>query len=51
MSLEINITDLAKMLNGHIEGDFPENIMIRGICSINNYIANKVTFVKSEKYA
>jgi UDP-3-O-[3-hydroxymyristoyl] glucosamine N-acyltransferase len=51
MISEMSITDLASALNGQIKGNISTGLKIKGTCSIDDYVAEKVTFVKNQKYA
>jgi len=50
MAKEIGIAELASMLKGRIAGSFDEGMMVTGTCAIDNYIENKLSFVKNRKY-
>ena len=50
MTREINISELADMLDGRIEGRFDKNDRVKGSCAIDKYISGKVSFIKNLKY-
>lgn len=50
MVKEIDILDLANMLNGRFVGNLSGNITVTGTCAIDNYLPHKVSFIKSEKF-
>lgn len=50
MTKEIDIVELACMVNGTIIGEF-KDLRIRGTCTIDKYVKNKLSFVQNEKYA
>lgn len=51
MTKEISIIELANRLNGKIAGSFDKALRLCGTCAVDNYAANKVTFVRNEKYS
>ena len=50
MTREIDIVELACMVNGKIIGDF-KDLRIGGTCAIDKYVKNKLSFIRNEKYA
>ena len=50
MTREINISELADMLDGRIEGRFDKKDNIKGTCAIYKYISGKVSFITNLKY-
>lgn len=50
MTKEVSIIELANRLKGTIRGTFDESVRIIGTCAIDNYVGNKVSFVRNKKY-
>lgn len=50
MNREISIMELASMLKARVSGDFHEETRITGTCGIDEYVPNRVSFVKNQKY-
>ncbi len=50
MIAEMTITGLAKIVGGKTKGNLQEEIKVTGTCAIDNYIENKVSFVRNRKY-
>ncbi len=48
--MEISVAELASKLNGRIVGSLSEGMTVTGTCAVDNYAANKVTFVRNVKY-
>jgi UDP-3-O-[3-hydroxymyristoyl] glucosamine N-acyltransferase len=50
MTKKVKIIELARKVKGRIEGHFDEEAKVTGTCAIDNYVANKVSFVRNKKY-
>lgn len=50
MTKEIDLVELTNMVNGKIVGEF-YNVRIRGTCTIDKYVKNKLSFVTNKKYS
>lgn len=50
MREELEIIDMIKFVRGRALGEVPPWIKIKGTCAIDNYVPNKVSFVKNQKY-
>jgi UDP-3-O-[3-hydroxymyristoyl] glucosamine N-acyltransferase len=48
---EVDVMDVASIVKGRVLGNSPGNGKVTGTCAIDNYIPNKVSFVKNEKYS
>lgn len=49
MAKEIDIVELANMVEGEIIGNF-KGVRITGTCAMDNYLENRITFIRSKKY-
>lgn len=50
MTREISIVELADMVKGRVVGNPGAGTKITGTCAIDNYIKDKVSFVRNRKY-
>ncbi len=50
MAKEISIIELTNRLKGTIAGNFDEGVRLTGTCAIDNYVENKVSFIRNRKY-
>lgn len=50
MVKKVSIVELSDKLKGTIIGNFDERVRLVGTCSIDNYIENRVSFVRNRKY-
>lgn len=49
MTKEVDIVELADMVNGWIIGEF-KDARIKGTCAIDKYVENKLSFIRNKKY-
>lgn len=49
MTKEVDIVELAGIVNGRIIGEF-KDVRIRGTCAIDKYVKNKLSFIRNKKY-
>jgi len=50
MTRKISIVELAAMVNGRVVGNPGEGTRITGTCAIDNYMKDRVSFVRNRKY-
>jgi UDP-3-O-[3-hydroxymyristoyl] glucosamine N-acyltransferase len=51
MTRKISVEELADMVKGRVIGNPSERAKITGTCAVDNYVKDKVSFVKNRKYA
>jgi len=51
MTIEADVNAIADMVKGRITGSFDSGLKIIGTCSIDNYVPDKISFIRNEKYA
>ena len=50
MAKQVSILELSNRLKGTITGNFDEGVRLIGTCAIDNYVENRVSFVRNRKY-